>query len=523
MSERRFAVCTVPTPACIGRETLLTRLMTALTKPVPDHLQLVGARFAGKTVTLTELTRRLLVAGGPYTAVVHWDLSHLTPTDDGEFMRRLKQLLTEALKERHSDYSKYLADADGSPYEQMSDVLGSLPGEGKVLAVLDGCDRALSNGRLTRNLWDQMRELGVRPALQFVTASRRTLRELIRNPDVESSEFFNIFEPSPLRVGCFDDQDLDALLSRAPELRLTPGAKTELVSSTNAYPLLALEVLNTLLAASHSGQVTYEVMRGAIDNTYPVVRDRLEAVWEDCPTTAQDLFRRVNERRHLPCADAHVTDSERLIERGFVHSSDGRLQRPNRLLARLLSEVPNDASTLARLFETPDAYAANLRAVFQRRLAQHQGLDGDLLRFLHKGLEDLPQHPSVLLTNVRGFVDRAFELIWRTEIPDRRIPQAWMQVWQFNAERVPEQWRSKFPQGGQRVRLLQLMVGTEKSERTARCVSRSTVVLMDAAQGFGDFGQHQEGERIEVGAAYSVLHICIELAVSLQRDLATLP
>ena len=146
--------------------------------------------------------------------------SRLTPADDGGFMRRLKQMLVEALKARHSDYAKYLADAEGSPYEDMSDVLDSLAGEGNVLAVLDGCDRALSNGRLTRNLWDQMRELGVKPNLQFITASRRTLRELIRHPDVESSPFFNIFDPSPVRVGCFDEQDLDAVLRRAPEIGL---------------------------------------------------------------------------------------------------------------------------------------------------------------------------------------------------------------------------------------------------------------------------------------------------------------
>jgi hypothetical protein len=46
---------------------------------------------------------------------------------------------------------------------------------------------------------------------------------------------------------------------------------------------------------------------------------------------------------------------------------------------------------------------------------------------------------------------------------------------------------------------------------------------MDAAWGIGNFGQHQEGARIDVGTAYAALHVCIELAASLQRDFVALP
>lgn len=50
-------------------------------------------------------------------------------------------------------------------------------------------------------------------------------------------------------------------------------------------------------------------------------------------------------------------------------------------------------------------------------------------------------------------------------------------------------------------------------------MSRGTHVLVNAAYAFGDFGQHQEGARIDVGTAYAALHHCIELAASLERDL----
>ena len=88
MPDRRFPICSADVPACIGREVSLQRMLSGLTKPVPDHLQVIGPRFAGKTVLLCELIRRLAATSTAYTAVVHWDLAHLTPADDGEFMQR---------------------------------------------------------------------------------------------------------------------------------------------------------------------------------------------------------------------------------------------------------------------------------------------------------------------------------------------------------------------------------------------------------------------------------------------------
>src|SRR5262245_22005946 len=130
MPDHRFPICSAHVPACIGREALLQRMLGALTRSVPDHLQVIGARFAGKTVLVTEVIRRLLTAGKPYTAVVHWDLGHRTPANDDEFLKRLKQELIEALKVKHPDYTEYLKGADGNPYEDIETVLTSLVDDG---------------------------------------------------------------------------------------------------------------------------------------------------------------------------------------------------------------------------------------------------------------------------------------------------------------------------------------------------------------------------------------------------------
>jgi len=519
MPDRRFPICSADVPACIGREAPLQRMLGALTKPAPDHLQVIGARFAGKTVLLTELIRRLRKAGQPYTAIIHWDLGHRTPADDGEFLKRLRQELVEALRAHHPDYAKHLEGAEGSAFEEMSAVLEILNGDGKVLAVLDGFDKALANGRLTRNLWDQMRELAAKPSLRLVTASRRTLRELIRHPDAQTSDFWNIFEPSPIRVGCFDEQDLDAVLQQAPEMRLSTGARTELWGSTNGYPILVLEVLNALVSRDQSGEISPETMRDGCDQAYAVVRDRLDALWEDCASSSRDLFRLVNEQSSLPRGEVSTADADVLLERGFVQLSGNKLQRPNRLLTRLLSELPNDATAMARLFGSSDAYEANMRGVLERRIAQLDGLDAKLSRYLTRGVEDLPDDPGAFLTHIRGFVDRVFDLIWHAELPDRRIPSGWMDIWKRNNERGIADWETTFPQGVHRVRLLNLMTGTDRSVRLAKHVSKGTYVLMNSAHAFGDFGQHQEGARVDVGTAYAALHLCIELAASFGRDL----
>ncbi len=518
MSERRFPICSADVPACIGREALLQRMLGALTKPVPDHLQVIGARFAGKTVLVTEVIRRLAANMKPYTAFVHWDLGHRTPANDDEFLNRLKQELVEALKVQHPDYAEYLRTADGSAYEEISSVLGSLVDDGKVLVVLDGFDRALANGRLTRNLWDQMRELAAKPSLRLVTASRRKLSELIRHPDAQTSDFWNIFDQSPIRVGCFDEHDLDAALQQATEFRLSVGARTELWGSTNGCPVLILEVLNALISRDERGEVSLDAMRTGCEAAYAVSRDRLDALWEDCSASSRDLFRLVNEQSSVPRADFSIVDADILIERGFVQLTNNKLQRPNRLLIRLLSETPNDATAMVRLFGTAASYEANMRGVLERRIQQLQGVDQGLVRYMARGVEDLPGDPSAFLTNIRGFVNRVFDLIWQVEVPDKRIPSGWMDVWKRNGEQKVADWETTFPQGAQRLHLLRLITGSEKSRPVGKHVTKGTYALISGVNAFGDWGQHQEGGRVDVGAAYSILHMCIELAASWGRD-----
>jgi hypothetical protein len=136
---------------------------------------------------------------------------------------------------------------------------------------------------------------------------------------------------------------------------------------------------------------------------------------------------------------------------------------------------------------------------------------------------DLPDHPEVCVSNIRGIVDCALDLIWAAELgAGKTIPPDYFTSWQFDGEKGPEQhWSGKFPfKRGHQVRLLHLLTGTEKSAPKAKCVSRATFALVNAAHGFGDFGQHLDGATIEVTVAFAAMSLCLELASNLERELA---
>lgn len=520
MSDSRFPILGTKVPPILGRAATLEKMTGALTKTIPDHLQVVGPRFAGKTVLLHELAARLRQKGSPYIAVMVWDLGHQTPGTDALFMQRLAKELSVALRTSHPTYAEHLSGTQDNPYQDIAEVLDALKGEGaKVLAIMDGFDKPLSEGQLTRNLWDQLRELAHSPSLRLVTASRRTLRDLIRQPDAQTSDFWNIFAPTPVRVGCFDENDLASVLAMMPELQFATGAQTELWNASNGFPVLVLGVLNAVCDNVASGAVNSETMKAACDSAFPTLHDLLDTLWEDCPSSCQDLMQRVLDEDTVARTGIPVNDTETLIERGFVHATASKLQRPSRLLGRYLAEQPNEGNALVRLFGTADVYCKNLKGVLERRLGQLDGIDSMLKRYLERGAGDLPDHPDVFLSNVRGIVNQVFELIWKAEMPDRRIPPGWMSIWKQNGERKVGEWETTFPQGGQRIALLKLMTGSENSAQCAKYVTKGTCVLMNAVYAFGDFGQHLEGAPVDPGAAYAALHLCIELSASLAREL----
>jgi hypothetical protein len=502
----------------IGRGEIMREILAGLTKPVPDHLQLVGPRFSGKTVILHELVRRMREPSSPYIAVIFWDLGHQTPATDEAFMLRLARELSTALEPHDPAYATHLANPQGDPYHVVAEVLDLLDSE-KVLLVMDGFDKPLAYGKLTRNLWDQFRELAGKPSLRLVTASRRKLSDLVRSPDAQTSDFWNIFL-DPIRVGCFEENEIADILASSPGGRLSSAAQTAIWSATNGSPLFVLEILNCLPSDARAQEVKADIAILACENAFPRVTAHMEMVWSDCPQSSQDLARRLIKEKIVSRKGIAKSDIGALVENGFARETGDKIQCPSGFLCKFLNDRPDEGNALILLFGDEIAYRENFKEVMARRLAQLKNVDSDLRRYLLRSIEDLPEHPEVFLTNIRGIVDRAFELIWRAELSTKKIPDEWLAIWKHNSkDSVPDAWHSTFPQGGQRLQLLNLMTGNEKNKRCAKYVTKNTHALISAAHTFGNIGQHQEGVSIDLGTAYSALHICIELAASVTREL----
>ena len=177
--DPRFQILGPNVPPMIGRVAILERVWGALTKAVPSHLSIVGPRYAGKSVFLSGLLKRAHAAGSPYAGTILWDGGHLTPSSNADFMTVLSRKVAEELRavdqQRFDAYAEQLGSGD---YGDLREVTEALQDEQvRVLLLLDGLDRPLAADTLTRNFWDQLRELASQPSLRLVTPSRGNVCE----------------------------------------------------------------------------------------------------------------------------------------------------------------------------------------------------------------------------------------------------------------------------------------------------------------------------------------------------------
>tara|TARA_R110001583_G_scaffold23745_1_gene87244 strand:+ start:12346 stop:13920 length:1575 start_codon:yes stop_codon:yes gene_type:complete len=515
---RKFPILGGATPKLIGRSNILNNIRASLSKNVPDHLQVVGARFSGKTVLLSALKSQLEQDNNsPYSAVLLWDLGHRTPQNDQEFLSQFTKKLAETIAEKYSDYAKHLESSIDTYYQDMSEVFQAINEETKILVILDGFDKALSNSQLTRNLWDQLRELAQNSSLRLITGSRKTLRELIRNPDAQTSDFWNIFLSTPVRVECFGEPEVAEIISKDCSLEYEKGALTELYNSTNGNPIILLEVLNYLLHHFNSNKIINANVQESINYAYQSVDDYLDALWHDCSPATQEIMRLIVERGEAQ--NVGKIDKQAILEKGFARATANKIANPSRILQHYLERRADEGSSIQRLFGDIDSYQSNFNNVIAKRIGQIPHFDNDLSRYLQRCIEDLPNHPSVCLGGIRGIINQVFELIWKAEFEGKPIPDGFFDTWRYNGEPSDIQdFKTSFPQGAKRLRLLKLLTGSEKSDSLAKFVSRPTYFAISAAYPFGDFGQHQERDEISLNMMYSALLVCVELVASLAID-----
>jgi hypothetical protein len=523
MADRPFQIYGDSVPKMVGRRQIMERLRRGLNKTTPDHMKIIGPRASGKTVVVEALLEELRKSDKPFAGVVRWDLGHTRAADDDDFLVHLRDQIAKALKHRQPYWSKTLTeDYADDARSGLKEVLGELAGDGvRVLVVLDGLEKTLASGQFTRNLWDNLADLGRMKSLRYLTVSQGKPHELIRDPDSAASDFWGLFDQGQLQVGCFDEEDITSAIAEFPRVEFKPGARTELVNWTLGFPPLLLSVLNEFAERGVAGQVDAPEVAAAADAIYDRVEETLARLWRELPETAKELQRSVAKDSEVAAQGRAIRDIDALVERGFAVRKADRILKPNRLLSRYLTSVEEGDGSLRRLFSSESEFILNSRTVLELRLRQIQHLDEELRHSIEKGLADLPDHPGNCLNNVRNVADRALDTVWRFESPTWTLPSEWVDTWRYKKSNAPNKWDWQFPiDRGQQVALLQLVTGHDSCPSVAKYVTRSAYFLVSAVHGFGNFGQHRgPNDVVHATTALAAMTVCVELAATLSREL----
>ncbi len=509
-----------------GRAKLLEQLCRHLTKPTPDHVSVIGPKFIGKTVFLRHLAECFKSGRPPYKTCFYWDMRHLTPDSDLAFKRRLGSELKGSLQPVLPDYAAEIDPQSDDIGQTIQTVLDILQGDGlRVLGVLDGFDRVLATGSLTRNLWDYMLDLARRSSLRLVTGSRRRLQDLCKTAESRTSDFWEIFYDTPLRVGPFVDSDWEDMVEpfATRGITLDSSARKELINWSGSVPVLFATLASRLWEAHGAdSQISKSQVDGVAERMAAEHSSIMVSLWEDCSAEVQgDLVDLAS--REIPLSEIPDSRSRAMEERGLAIASGNHLRSSCRLMQHHARTHGQGVANMQRLFGSAEHYEQNIRTLLELRFAQVKGGDAELAGYVDEAIVKLKPDPCHSIVWTRSIAERALKLVWAAEVPDGSIPKAWIQQWIEDEERGSWMKDAKVPrQSGPQCGLLRVMTGTQNTKPVARYVTKATAILLDFVQSAGDLGQHPECS-ISLQFAASVCLAEIALLESLAENLKREP
>ena len=530
MSEVRFPILGTDDISMIGRQALLHRIWSNLTKASPANLSIVGPKYIGKTVLLKSLLERSKQSGSPYSLVIYWQLGYAPPQSDEEFIEQLCDLLHGAMAADAVTYEEHRTELQcEKSLPVLKEVMDLLQMEERaVLMIWDGFDKPLSQGLLSGQLFGNLRDLFYGKRHRVVTATRATQTELARNKQVEDSPFWNMFDVNPVRVGPFDDADLDDALTAA-SMSMNSGGKKELSNWSGGHPVLLLSILNSLVGKAPGELDNGHVNRGA-GLVAAELSDYMDKLWNEFGTAAKNAFHLLVENEWLDKERVGKEEARVLVEHGFAVRDGGKIRATCRLFVHHVRGSKPDTSTLGRMFGTWDAYRGEIRSILELRIKQIRIVNARLHKLVHQCLSDIPEFPDDCLNNLTRIEEVALDIIWQHEFgADAVVPKSVISYWtqpprdtdniiqpMMNADN----WRLPHDRFKQ-LALLQRLTGSKLNfDAHAKSVSKDTYVLLNAIHQFRNRTEHGDGQPIHEGVAVSALLLCIELLSCLERELA---
>ena len=529
MSDTHFPILGTDDIPMIGRQTLLDGIWGKLTKASPDNLSIVGPRHIGKTVLLNALVERAKKEDSPYSLVIYWQLGYAPPQSDDEFIEQLCELLYSTMGSDAVTYKDHRAELQSEKsLPVIKEVMDLLQMEERsVLMIWDGFDKPLSQGLLSGQLFGNLRDLFYGKKHRVVTATRATQTELARNKQVEDSPFWNMFDVNPVRVGPFDDTDVEHALTSA-SLTMNQGGKKELSNWTGGHPVLLLSILNCLAEAG-SCEITNDHVNGAAGSVASELSDFMDKLWNGCSATTKNAFQLIIENDGLDKDRIGKEEVRYLLARGFAVRDGAKIKASCRLFEQHVRGSKPDASTLERMFGTWDAYRTEIRTLLELRIKQIRIVNARLHKLVNQCLGDIPEYPDDCLNNLTRIEELALDIIWQHEFgTDGTVPKPVIGYWTQSprdGDNIIEpmmradDWslpRDRFKQ----LALLQRLTGSKMHfDPKSKSVSKDTYVLLNAIHQFRNRSEHAEGQPIHEGVAVSALLLCIELLSCLEREL----
>ena len=527
MTTNPYQVFGASIPPMLGRGSLMRAIESHLLKPSPDHVSVVGPAHYGKSVLLRHLADAHHSGSSHYLTTAHIDLRRSTPESDSEFKRRFAEAVRGALQAAGSDLYDSIDIEDENIHELLSLVFEELDDKRmRMLVVLDGFDHVLAAPGLTRHLWDQLRVLAQKPSLRLVTGSRRPLRELCRTEESITSDFWEIFYDTPVRVAALNGDDRLAFLKplRDAGCEFDEPAQKEVANWTGGVPVLVCALLQKLWEDHRRKRLSKPEIDRAAETMLDERREVLAALWDDCEHELRaDLG--VLSDRDIPCTDLSENRRRAVEERGFGRVSSNRLRGSCRLMQRYAKDQAPALADLNRLFGTAIGFETHIRSLLELRLVQLKSsrVDQELYTSVSNAVRDISSTPEQALTWIRNIANRALALIWEAELPpDRTLPAEWLKEWESKEVKIPDD-AGKLPRGaGQQCNVLRFVTGSDRTRRQSRYVTKTTYLLVDYLQSVGSFGQHRSDfpeTKITLGFTAAVVLAAITLVECLTDDL----
>ena len=522
MTQIEFPIFGTEIAPSYGRSILIGKLASIINKPSQHQTQIVGPRYSGKTTVLKALEKEILNEASPNISIIYWNLGHQTPSSNEQLLEQLCKKLGDAINATHSLDAKLLIQSPPEDlYDNLYDVIEGLSEEDhKVVILLDSFEKALASPSLSRNLWDQLRELASLKNLKLVTASRKTVREEIRSEDSLASPFFNLFA-SPIRVDCLSADEQSEVISHLSNYNFDQGSIKQIENWTGSFPPLFFGLLNQIQNTS-SGSVSTEVVNEAansmLDDAYSIV----DELWRDLAESSKNLVRHLMEHESSPVSDFEHDDIKNVEYCGFIKATKNQLKLSNFFLKQFLTGRGKETGSLVHLFKKYENYRANIRAVLEYRVNQIPQFDNELLKLINRSINDIPDDPEICLKWIRQIVDESFKLIWKKEFgPAHEIPDDYLKYWKRRQPSNMGEIETTVPRGrADQIRLLKFLTGSfDNCDPKAKFVSKNTYTLSNTLHCMGNFGEHLEGTKPTLGIAISAVSMSIELAHCLSKEL----